>query len=265
MHPLLDPDARPVIGHRGACGLAPENTLQSFALALEQGADALEFDVRVSADGVPVVIHDSTLGRTCDRIEPVQSLSAQVIAEADAGYHFSTDAGITWPFRARSVRVPTVAEVLDAFPATPLLIEVKEVAAAIALADLLRRRGETGRVVVASFLEDALRPFYQDPPIKTGASRRGILTLWLASLGRFRAPRQPYSVYAVPDRFRDLIHVPTARFIRAARQAGCPVHVWTVNDPGRAEQLWRRGVSGIITNFPGLMVAARNSMLRMER
>ena len=58
MNLLLDPDAHPVIGHRGASGLAPENTLQSFALALEQGADALEFDVRLTADSVPVVLHD---------------------------------------------------------------------------------------------------------------------------------------------------------------------------------------------------------------
>ena len=262
MNVLLDPDARPVIGHRGASGLAPENTLQSFALALEQGADALEFDVRVTSDGVPVVMHDPTLARTCDRREPVESLSAQAMVEADAGFHFTTDGGASWPWRGKSIGIPTVAEVLERFPSAPLLIEVKEVRAAGPLARLIRERGATDRVVVASFLEEALQPFYEAPEIPTGASRQGILRLWLRAMAGLPAPRVRYGTYAVPDRFRDRIHVPTVRFIRAARRSGCPVHVWTVNDPGRARMLWQRGVAGVITNFPGMMVAERSAISR---
>lgn len=262
MNLLLDPGSRLVIGHRGASGIAPENTLQSFALALEQGADALEFDVRVSSDDIPVVLHDPTLARTCDRREPVATLSAQAIAEADAGFHFSVDGGASWPWRGEGIGIPTVREVLDRFPETPLLIEVKEVRAAGPLARLIRERGATGRIVVASFLEEALRPFYQQPEIPTGASRQGILRLWLGALTGLSAARSRYKAYAVPDRFRDRIHVPTARFIRAARRGGCPVHVWTVNDPARARMLWQRGAAGMITNFPGMMVAERNSMER---
>ena len=260
MNILLDPDAHPVIGHRGACGLAPENTMQSFALALEQGADALEFDVRLSADGVPVVMHDPTLGRTCDRIEPVEALSAAILAEADAGFHFSSDGGTTRPFRGRRIGIPKVAEVLEQFPETPLLIEVKEVRAARPLAQLIRARGAAGRVVVASFLEQALLPFYEAPAIPTGASRRGILRLWLAAITGFPAPAARYRAYAVPDRFRDRIHVPTAGFIRAARRAGCPVHVWTVNDPERAGYLWGKGAAGVISNFPAKMVEKRRAL-----
>jgi len=260
MNLLLDPDAHPVIGHRGACGLAPENTMQSFALALEQGADALEFDVRLSADGVPVVMHDPTLGRTCDRIEPVEALSAAILAEADAGFHFSSDGGATRPFRGRRIGIPKVADVLEQFPETPLLIEVKEVRAARPLAQLIRDRRAAGRVVVASFLEQALLPFYEAPAIPTGASRRGILRLWLAAMTGFPAPAARYRAYAVPDRFRDRIHVPTAGFIRAARRAGCPVHVWTVNDPERAGYLWEKGAAGVITNFPAEMVERRRAI-----
>jgi glycerophosphoryl diester phosphodiesterase len=75
VNPLLDLDARPVIGHRGASGHAPENTLPSFALALAQGADALELDVHLTADGTPVVLHDATLDRTTDRRGPVAALA----------------------------------------------------------------------------------------------------------------------------------------------------------------------------------------------
>ena len=260
MNLLLDPDAHPVIGHRGASGLAPENTMQSFALALEQGADALEFDVRLSSDGVPVVLHDPTLGRTCDRIEPVEALSAAALAEADAGYRFSGDGGTSWPFRGRQIGIPSVADVLQRFPDTPLLIEVKEVRAARPVANLIRERGAAGRVVVASFLEEALAPCYEAPVIPTGASRQGILRLWLAAMTGFPAPGSRYRTYAVPDRFRDRIHVPTARFIRAARRAGCPVHVWTVNDADRAGYLWERGAAGVITNFPAKMVERRRAL-----
>jgi glycerophosphoryl diester phosphodiesterase len=260
MHPLLDVEARSVIGHRGAAGSAPENTLQSFATAMSDGADALEFDVRLSADGVPVVMHDPTLGRTCNLANAVGGLSVKQLQAADAGYRFTADGGATWPFRECGVRIPTVAQVLDRFPGVPLLIEVKEVEAAGPLARLLRFRGEGNRVVVASFLEAALFPFYDSPPIATGASRRGIIRLWLrASLG-LSAPRARYAVYAVPDRYRDRIHVPTARVIRAAHRAGCPVHVWTVDDPDRARMLWERGVSGIITNFPARIVAERRQL-----
>ena len=259
MNLLLDPDAHPVIGHRGASGLAPENTMQSFALALEQGADALEFDVRLSSDGIPVVMHDPTLGRTCDRNEPVEALSAAALAAADAGYRFPGDGG-SWPFRGRQIGIPTVAEVLERFPQTPLLIEVKEVRAARPLASLIRERGAMGRVVVASFLEEALLPCYEAPAIPTGASRQGILRLWLAAMTGFPPPGARYRAYAVPDRFRERIHVPTARFIRAARRAGCPVHVWTVNDPERAEYLWGKGAAGMITNFPAEMVEKRGAI-----
>ena len=260
MNLLLDPDAHPVIGHRGASGLAPENTMQSFALALAQGADALEFDVRLTADGIPVVLHDPTLRRTCDRIEPVEALSAAILAQADAGYHFSSDGGATWPFRDRQIGIPRVADVLDQFPETPFLIEVKEVRAARPLASLIRDRGASGRVVVASFLEEALLPFYEAPAIPTGASRQGILRLWLSARTGLPAPRARYRAYAVPDRFRDRIHVPTPRFIRLARRAGCPVHVWTVNDPARAAYLWGQGAAGVITNFPGEMVQKRRAV-----
>ncbi|HET9514113.1 MAG TPA: glycerophosphodiester phosphodiesterase family protein, partial [Gemmatimonadales bacterium] len=64
---LLDPNARPIIAHRGASAEAPENTLEAFRLGLEQGCDAIELDVRLSRDGVAVVIHDPTLMRTTGR------------------------------------------------------------------------------------------------------------------------------------------------------------------------------------------------------
>src|ERR687883_1387791 len=85
MHVLLDPNAHPVVAHRGASARAPENTLRAFELALEEGADALELDVHATADDVPVVVHDPTLDRTTNVAGAVAALPLERVHAADAG------------------------------------------------------------------------------------------------------------------------------------------------------------------------------------
>ena len=126
MNPLLDLSARPVIAHRGASASAPENTLPAFELAAQQGADAFELDVRLTRDGAPVVIHDATLERTTSLTGPVRARTLAELRAADAGHWYTPDGGRTMPCRDHGVRIPTLAEVLWAFPAMPVLIEVKE-------------------------------------------------------------------------------------------------------------------------------------------
>src|SRR5580765_3256853 len=99
-NPLLDLSARPIIAHRGASGAAPENTLAAFELAVRQGADAFELDVRLTADGVPVVLHDPTLDRTTDRAGPLAALRVADLKGIDAGARFTLDRGESFPFRA---------------------------------------------------------------------------------------------------------------------------------------------------------------------
>ena len=93
MNPLLDLSARPVIAHRGASAYAPENTLAAFELAVTQGADALELDVRLSRDGAPVVLHDHTLDRTTNLAGPVRGRTLAELRQADAGFRFTPDRG----------------------------------------------------------------------------------------------------------------------------------------------------------------------------
>ncbi len=251
MNPLLDPAARLVIGHRGASAEAPENTLEAFRRAVELGVDALEMDVRVTANDVAVVLHDPALDRTTDGSGAVAALPFERVSEADAGARFTTDGGRTFPWRGRDVRVPALAEVLVALPATPLLIEIKAPAAQHAVRRVLLEHGAADRCVVASDFARALDVFRR-PPFQRGASRRDILRLWLgATLGVAWAERDCL-LYAVPERHRHL-PVTTDGLLAAARRLGRPVHVWTVDDPADAERLWEHGVSGIITNDPGAM------------
>ena len=116
---LLDPLARPVIGHRGNRAHAPENTLESFLEAVALGADALEFDLRVSRDGQLVVFHDPTLERTTDGRGPVDQHSVAELKRLDAGAKFTRDGGRSFPWRGRGVTVSTFDEIVEALPRQP--------------------------------------------------------------------------------------------------------------------------------------------------
>ena len=234
MNPLLEPGRRLVVAHRGASAQAPENTLEAFRLGIEQGADALELDVRLSADGIAVVIHDPTIDRTTNGTGAVAGLSLEELQRSDAG---------------GGARIPTLRAVLESFPSIPILLEVKAPEAQGAVATEIDRAGARERVVIASFQHRALEQLRQGPYL-IGADRRDVTALY--TLGRLHletaSPR--CLCYAVPWRWRGKLEVPRPWFIRAATRQNRPVHVWTVDEPELAKLLWNRGACGIITNRP---------------
>ena len=189
MNPLLDLSARPVIAHRGASASAPENTLPAFELAVQQGADAFELDVRLTRDGAPVVIHDATLERTTSLTGPVRARTLAELRAADAGHWYTPDGGRTMPCRGQGVRIPTLAEVLWAFPAMPVLVEVKEPEVQEAVRRVLVDESAGERCVVASE-DDAALTVFRDGPVPCGASAREIGELYRAVLFRRRLPRR---------------------------------------------------------------------------
>jgi glycerophosphoryl diester phosphodiesterase len=254
-NPLLDLSARVVIAHRGASAEAPENTLPAFDLAARQGADAFELDVRLTADGAPVVCHDPTLDRTTDGSGPLRARTLAELRAVDAGVRFSPDRGVTFPFRDSAVRIPTLGEVLWAFPRMPILIELKEPEAQEPVRRVLVQEDAVARCVAASERTDAVQAF-REAPFSSGASGPEIAALYRAQLLRRRLPVPGYDLLSVPLRHRGL-PVPTRRFVAAARSLGCPVHVWTINEPATARRLWARGVAGIVTNRPAAIAAAR--------
>lgn len=241
---FLDLGVRPVIAHRGASGQRPENTLAAFRLARELGADGIELDVRLSRDGVPVILHDPTLERTTSLHGRVGRYTAAELARADAG---------------GGEPVPTLAEALEAAAPLPVLIELKESRAARPALEVVRRSGAVGRVAFASFLAGALAPL-RGSGVPLGASRPVIARAALAAALRWPAGRASCDFYAVPYQWQDTLTVPTPRFIARALRQGRPVHVWTVDDPALARRLWAAGVRGILTNRPDLMLAERATL-----
>src|SRR5512142_834438 len=105
-----------LVAHRGGAGLAPENTLPAFLSARDDwGADMIELDIHLTADGQVVVIHDPVVDRTTDGSGPVAAKTLAELRELDAGYRFTTTEH-SYPFRRQGVRIPLLAEVLEALP-----------------------------------------------------------------------------------------------------------------------------------------------------
>ncbi|MGK2961726.1 MAG: glycerophosphodiester phosphodiesterase [Gemmatimonadaceae bacterium] len=255
MNILLEPGARIVVGHRGNRAHAPENTIESFAQAVALGADAIEFDVHMSADGIPVVHHDPTIMRTTDGVGEIARLTFDELRKADAGANFTKDGGKTFPYRGAGHRIPRLEEVIEAFPVTAMIVEIKEPLASTGVLEVLKRRNAIGRVLVDSFKPEALRVF-AGSEIALGASHNGMVRILKESLGArstgpvgFKAICTPTSYYGMP--------LPVKRFANVARKYGVRVHVWTINDTRVARDLWLAGINGIITDDPGSMLDLR--------
>lgn len=255
---LLDPQARPVVGHRGNRAFAPENTLPSFLEAVALGADALEFDLRVTRDGHLVVFHDETLERTTDGQGPLAQATLAELQRLDAGAKFTPDGGRSFPWRGRGVRVSTFDEVIDALPRTlPLIIELKTPAATEPLRDAVRRHGLAPRIVVAGFDPLSTLPL-RGAGFALGASSRDVIALLPAALLHLHARPRHVQALCIPQRWHGL-PVPIAALARTLRDSGAVLHVWTVNDAAEALALWRCGVQGIISDDPRAMLAARGA------
>jgi glycerophosphoryl diester phosphodiesterase len=255
MNVLIDGSCRPIIGHRGNRAFAPENTVESFAQAVTAGADAFELDVHLSADGVAVVFHDPHVRRTTDGTGDVNRLTFDELRRLDAGARFTSDNGATFPYRGLGHRIPSLEEVLEAFPATPILIEIKTANAAKETRRVIENLHAEQRVLVDSMDAAALSPF-TDSAIPVGASRSDVTRLMAEILLRRALTPFAYKALCVPLHYNG-IPLPVRRFARVAPEQDCVVHVWTVNDTRVATDLWLAGITGIISDNPAAMVRAR--------
>jgi len=259
-HPYFDLPRPVVIGHRGAAGERPENTLPSFARALEQGAAILESDVHPTRDGAIVMFHDDMLERTTDGAGPISQQRLADLSRLDAGHGFSPDGGRSFPYRGQGIRIPTLEEAFRAFPGARFNLELKEGPPGFvdAVLDLLvaARRVETTLLAAE---KDAIMG-----EIRARAEARGIDVATSASTGdalRFVraavdgvAPAPGPLALQVPAGFagRPLV---TEAFVRHAHAHGLEVHVWTINEPAEMERLLALGVDGLVTDFPGRLAA----------
>jgi len=246
-NPLLDLSARLVIAHRGNRVAAPENTMLALTEAEQLGADALEFDVRSTRDGIPVLMHDPTVDRTTNGSGRVD---AHTLSELQA-----LDASRARPRSGQRTIVPTLEQVLDRFRHLPLVIEIKDVRSLDAATRLVHAFGLDGRVVLGSAETEVMTRLYATDLDACASMHDALLLIPFALFGG--TPRRPrYRVLSVTPNHRG-IPIPVLRLTAAARRVGVPTQVWTVNEPARARRYWLGGVAGIITDDPAAMIRER--------
>lgn len=231
--------------------------MRAFEMALEEGADALEMDVHITSDGVPIVMHDASLARTTGDPRMIAELTLDQLRELDAGARFSVDRGGSFPWRAQGIRVPTLDEVLQAFPSVPFIVELKSTAAGDAVRRTLLEHGAAGRCILMSFQASAL-DLFRDPPWLTGATSSEAQRLMTSALMRRSPGDVRYAALSLPERYHGF-PIPLGLIAASARPLGIPVHVWPIDSPERALRLWRKGIAGIVTNYPAEIRGARDS------
>jgi glycerophosphoryl diester phosphodiesterase len=235
--------ARPlVIGHRGASADAPENTIAAFELALEQGADGIELDVHLSSDEQPVVIHDFTLERTTDGEGSVSQRSVQELKRLDAGGWHDR--------RFRGQRVQTLQEVLERFrDRARFWIELRGGSAVYPgieerVVSMIEIYEVVDRVLVQSFdlaTISRVRALNRDVPVGALVAQSPVDDDLLRA--------------GAADAICPGAHMVTPEMLADIRRAARACYVWTVNEPAQMDRLVEWGVSGIITDRPGLLKA----------
>lgn len=251
-----------IIGHRGASAVAPENTMAAFQEAIAVGADGIEFDVRLTRNGVPVVIHDSTLQRTGDLPHRISDLSFPELSTIDVGSWFARRKNLP-PGSFAQETVPSLRELFTLFQSNKLLLclEMKcdtlseQAPLAEACCRLIDEFAFRERVIVECFKLPALTIIKQlDAKIKTAALFEPSIStpsvLWDQNVIA--------QATAIDASYLALHHrLARAGVVEKAKLAGLQVAVWTVDDPAWVPHAQSMGIDALITNDPAAMLGHR--------
>jgi glycerophosphoryl diester phosphodiesterase len=246
-----------VIAHQGGDGLWPGDTLYAFQHAVDLGADVLQMDLHTTRDGVLVLMHDETVDRTTDGTGDISAFTLDEIKKLDAGYDWSPDGGKTFPYRGTGITVPSLEEVLNAFPEKRMVIEMKKSGVSLPqpLCNLIHEHKMEARVMIAGFNDAVMEQFRTAcPEVATSAAQTE--TSWFvffSKVGMGFVISPAYQSLQVPEEGSD-ITVMTAQLARAAHRRNLQVEPWTINDPDKMRQYLDWGVDGIITDRPDLML-----------
>jgi glycerophosphoryl diester phosphodiesterase len=247
--------------HRGAAGLAPENTLAAFRIALALGADGTEMDLQLTRDGVVVVIHDDTVNRTTDGHGRIGDLTLAEVKRLDAGAKFEP--------AFRGERIPTLRELIDLVKTSGrdqfrLNLEIKFAEGQEGQpADLEER--VLAVLAETNFLDRVITQSFYHP---SAAKMKRLAPQIAAGLlvGQRRQPADPVAAVRSHrvDYYAPHHSLVTPDLLRTLHQAGIPVVTWTVNDPADMRRLMGMGLGslpgdGMISDYPDRLVNLRKS------
>jgi len=242
--------ARRLYAHRGASAERPENTMPAFERAVEIGVDALEMDVHLTRDDQLIVAHDDTAARMSGAQVAWADLDLADARRLDAGWGFVAANG-TRPFAGKAIAVPTFEQVLDAFPAMRINVDIKGDRAVEIMLDLIRRKRADDRVTLASFqLRTLVRVRRRGYGGETALSQGEVATLLGLPAMLWRQLPFTGTAAQVPVR-AGRIHFDRRAFIAKCHSIGLRVDFWTIDDRDEAARLLELGADGIMTNDPG--------------
>ncbi|GIP22122.1 glycerophosphodiester phosphodiesterase [Paenibacillus sp. J22TS3] len=229
-----------IIGHRGAAGHAPENTLKSIVTALNQGVQGIEIDAQLTKDNHVVIIHDFTVDRTTNGRGKIHELTLEEIRSLDAGSAFRPEFG--------GELVPTLEEILELIPSDVLLnVELKQIAyerrnLEEKVAEAIAKYNLADHTIISSFDHYSLKRIHEiDPTLQTG------LLTYTHMLNPWKYIQDNgLNVYSIHPAYEFL----TREYVTEIHQHGYKIYCYTVNDAVTGQTLEDFGVDGIITDYP---------------
>ncbi|MBY3394097.1 glycerophosphoryl diester phosphodiesterase [Rhizobium laguerreae] len=243
VEPRSGPRRSEVQAHRGASAIAPENTIAAFRAAAEQGAEWVELDVALLADGTPVVIHDVSIDRCSSSKGNLADLTASDLDAIDAGSWFSP--------KFKGEPLPTLARVVSALGELGLNanVEIKQHAHHKSLDQLvkvvdqhLKARAAQTKIMISSFDAAALKGMHElDPSYELAMLWSKLPADWTDILRSIPAKTIHLDYKAL-----------SIGFIEEAVRRGISVRAWTCNDPRRLASFWYVGLTGVITDDPSV-------------
>ena len=246
-----------VIAHQGGDGLWPGETMFAYQSAVDLGVDVLEMDIHITKDGVLVLMHDETVDRTTDGTGEIESMTLEDLKKLDAGYDWSSDDGVTFPYRGSGLTVATLEEVFTAFPNMHMTIEIKKTNTSMAepFCQLIREYHMQDKVLVASFHDERLKEFRAEcPEVATSSAKNETTIFVLMTKGFLSGFYSPvFHSLQVPEESGG-ITVMTESFVKASHARNLAVEPWTINDEETMRKFIAWGVDGIITDRPDIMM-----------
>jgi len=238
-----------IIAHRGASGLAPENTLAAFDKAIEIGVDRIEMDLRQTIDGEVVVIHDKTIMRTTNGWGSIRKLSLNRLKRYSAGSWFHHEFS--------KERVPTFREVLELVNGkTTLLLEIKNGSPyhhgiERNIINLVNEYKANDWCIVQSFNDKVLKNFRELPQLSSDIQKLFHAFIPVAPFyGGSKFSYKRLRRYNFADEVNINYKYVNPRVVRKVHQMGKKVNIWTVNDRQDMKKYVEMGVDGIITDYP---------------
>lgn len=238
-----------IFAHRGASAYAPENTVEAFALAMEQGADGIELDVQMTKDGQVVVIHDETIDRVSDGTGAVRDYTLEELKK----FHFSNHME-----NYENAVIPTLKEVLDLIKSSNMLLNI-ELKTGIywypnleeKTMELVKEAGMEDRVIYSSFNHYSIKKILELNPHAECAFLYSDVIL---NVDKYAKNAGVCGLHPA------VYHLKMAEFLKEYQESGLKVRVWTVNKKEDMEKFIKEDLEAVITNYPDKALEIRNAL-----